>query len=328
MSATACLCRAESTAILDPSRTRGTLFSVRRTLTQQTVSLADLVVLRPRLSSDEALLGVGSTDVWSYAGFVRAPRLILVDARSCVWFENLVLIGLFHIVGTPEDFSSRLFSRTGARGQPFDERLLRDTFHHITRAVAEHLGRSVSPRERAGIFEVLVRHAAEDLRPEPVNAANDAMTHFLLDQPAFNWLSGLVRNSHVLVLREAPFENPCINTISNWLEQTTARLALCFFIDHDAIMHKPEVDHELPNTETTRVITSESDGRLTFSTLSEWTPAKALRASLSGRNEVPESSKKLFVDEDWDAWCERILTTDAALRDAEVDALAQALGES
>lgn len=291
---------------------------MRRILTQQGIPLADLIVEKPRLESDEALLGVGSTDVWSYAGFVRAPRLLLCDARSHVWFENLVLIGLFHVTGSPEDFAARLYSRTGPRGEPFNERLLRDTTHQVVRALTEHLGRTVAPREKAGIFEVLARHATEDSRPDPLKAANDGMTHFLLDVPAWKWLSGLVRGSHVMAFDQAPFSASCVTAVRNWLDLTNARLGLCFFIEREVAFEPPAA--ELPDSESARVIIHESDGKLVLRAMQEWSQ------SLPPKKKRKASGNKgmLMMDDDWEAWCERIMSTDGLMQD-QITELAAAL---
>lgn len=147
---------------------------------------ADLVPL----ASHEAIVGVGDDpfSLWTLAANLQAPCLVAVTARRAVYFDHLLVLGLFSITAGPQDFYARLTSRDGP-GDP-SIALLRDTTHHVCRAVTEQLGHRLYEAQRATIFERAWRHAFSP----------PAEPGFLRDPRTFAALERLCRSGKVEVL--------------------------------------------------------------------------------------------------------------------------------
>ncbi len=292
-------------------------------LVAQDESLAELVALLPVLGADECFVATGSVRVWSLAGHCRAPALsILGDARSA-WTHNLVTLGLLHITATRSDFLSRLLSREAQTSDldslPFrqdqgDVRMLRDSAHHIGRAVAEHLQRGLFAPERAGIVALLLRFSADglalgkkrcfedDLR---LHTASGHATHFLANDTIFAHVRELVRGGGAALHFRSTDDT---EALSEHLEKNNRRVGLL-----DLGGEPPSSAWQRPPRSTTAKLAGR-DGWLGLEQALHSAPPPVSTRLSAWPNGV-----------DWDARCEAALALpDAA--SSEATTLSSALG--
>jgi hypothetical protein len=306
---------------------------VQRLLVAPDDALADLVPRLPRLTEGECFVGVGSTQVWSIAAGCRAPVLVLVGTNRGAWVHNLVTIGLLHITAGRGDFLARLLSREPERREldtlpfaqsDFDRKLLRDTVHHVSRAIAAHLQRELLEEERAAILELLYRHAHGGLALGATGGTcartlhDDLMTlsaaqtpvHFLRDDAAFTHLAQLVRQSAV-ELRFADLHSPLlVRSLTRAWKKKACRLAL-LQLDADV----PLARHwaHAPLAPAAQVIHGGALAPLS-SVLGERQESRVVPG-------WPSDGAR-----DWGAWSERLLTAPIEEAEAEADAIASSLG--
>lgn len=294
-------------------------------------SLAKLAPCLPQLTERECFVGTGSTQVWSLAASCAAPSLVLVGTQRGAWVHNLVTIGLLHITGSRGDFLARLLSREPEHPEldtlpfaqaDFDRKLLRDTAHHVTRAITAHLQRELLDEERAAVLEVLYRHArnglalasAESTRTlrddfSEVSAAHMPV-HFLRSDAHFTHLSQLVRNNAVEVWFADLHSVLLVRELSRAWKKKERRLAL-LQLEADA----PLASHweSAPHSEEAMVIQN--------GLLSPLTSVLGERPDISASLAWPNDGAR-----DWNAWSERLLTGEPAEAEAEADAMASTLG--
>ncbi len=141
------------------------------------------------LASHEAFVGIGNeaAAAWTLAANLQAPCFVAVAQQRAVYFEHMLVLGLFAITGGPQDFFARLTSRTDAkiddpsslRTEP-SQTLLRDTIHHVCRAAEEQVGYRLTEAERAIVLERAWRYAFAP--PAPPGFLRDDRTHAALER--------------------------------------------------------------------------------------------------------------------------------------------------
>lgn len=277
-------------------------------------------------------MGTGSTQVWSLAAGCYAPALILVGTNRGAWVHNLVTIGLLHITGSRGDFIARLLSREPQHAEldtlpfaqaDFDRRLLRDTAHHVTRAITDHLARELLDEERAAVLEVLYRYARDGLAlpcalgPRTLRddftelSAAQTPVHFLRHDTHFMHLSQLVRKGAVELWFADLHSVLLVRALSRAWKKKECRLAL-LQLEADA----PLARHweTAPHSGNAQVI---QNGEL-----------QPLSSVLGERPDISTALSWPTHDgaRDWAAWSERLLTSPPAEAVAEADAIASTLG--
>ncbi|MCC6807781.1 MAG: hypothetical protein IT381_10175 [Deltaproteobacteria bacterium] len=181
----------------EPPATPDNLELLRRYLLSGRSRSAPLTLLPAQLvplASQEAFIAIGDEAfaAWTLAANLQAPCLVAVTQKRAAYFDHLVILGLFSITGGPQDFYARLTSRADASpaAVPASEpsvALLRDTAHHVCRAVSEQLGHRLAEAERAIVFERMWRLA---FSPPPAPG-------FLRDERTYAALERLTRSGFV-----------------------------------------------------------------------------------------------------------------------------------
>ena len=141
------------------------------------------------LASHEAMVGIGNeaTAAWTLAANLQAPCFVAISQQRAVYFEHMLVLGLFAITAGPQDFFARLTSRSDAKiddqstlcSEP-SQALLLDTIHHVCRAAEEQVGYRLTEAERAIVFERAWRYAFAP--PQPPGFLRDDRTHAALER--------------------------------------------------------------------------------------------------------------------------------------------------
>lgn len=189
--------------------------ALRETLRQRAAKDAERRVCLPErahvpLASDEVLVCIGddAEAAWSVAARLRAASFVLVTNSRQAQFEHRLFCGLFAITGNAEDFATRLLSRVAA---PQQAPLMRDTAHHVTRALTADLGQRLTEAEKALIVERLWRAAHHGHEPR-----------FLQDYDA---LEKLARAARAEVIWGDPCSFMTLSELQNLLRDRSSAVA-------------------------------------------------------------------------------------------------------